>query len=71
MAVGASPVEDATGRAAAVVLNARSSGFPIDLAWNPNGKRTVRKHSNRQDIHYCILRGTSVTCAESLFRGTV
>jgi hypothetical protein len=27
MAVGASPVEDATGRAAATVLNARSADF--------------------------------------------
>jgi hypothetical protein len=35
MAVGASPVEDATGRAAAAVLTARSSGFQIDLAWKP------------------------------------
>jgi len=44
MAVGASPVEDATGRAAAAVLNARSSAFQIDLGWNPNRELTVREN---------------------------
>jgi len=52
--VGASPVEDAAGRAATAVLN------PLELP------QTARDQDRRTPNTF-----TSVTCAETLFRGTV